>query len=56
MKPGGMHFSLTRSVGIVSGHGCAPSAASVRILVPEIEMKSSLREESFGFIVWSFTS
>lgn len=53
MKPGGMHFAASRSFGISAGHGTAPSAASVRILVPEIEMKSSARAFSLGFIVWS---
>ena len=36
MKPGGMHFAATRSDGIGSKQGVAPSAASFRIFVPEI--------------------
>jgi hypothetical protein len=32
------------------------AAPSLRILVPEIEMKSSFRAFSFGFMVWSVLS
>ena len=56
MKPGGMHLAAMRSDGMVSGHGLAPSAASLRILEPEIEMKSSLRDASRVRMVWSFLS
>lgn len=53
MKPGGMHLAASRSAGISEGQAVAPIAASLRILVPEIEMKSSARDLSFGFMVWS---
>jgi len=56
MKPGGMHLDAMRSEGMAGGHGLAPSAASLRILEPEIEMKSSAREASLSRIVWSFLS
>ena len=51
MKPGGMHFAAMRSEGIFKGHGLAPIAASLRILEPEIEMKSSDRLLSFERMV-----
>jgi hypothetical protein len=53
MNPGGMHLAASRSVGIAAGQGTAPRAASLRILVPEIEMKSSSRLLSLGFMLWS---
>eukprot|EP00965_Chrysotila_dentata_P085173 2809930-Pleurochrysis_carterae.AAC.2 len=43
MKPGGMHLAAMRSDGICGGHGLAPRAASLRILEPEMEMKSDMR-------------
>ena len=51
-----MHLAAIRSDGIVGGHGLAARAASLRILEPEIEMKSSGRELSLSRIVWSFLS
>ena len=52
--PGGMQFAARRSEGIslpsVTSHGLAPWAASLRILDPEISMKSSGRDMSLAFM------
>ena len=53
MKPGGMQLAARRSEGISlpseTSQGLAPWAASLRILEPEISMKSSGRLMSLAY-------